>query len=100
MDYTAKNTLFQKDDGSPDAIARRLKAARIAAGYQKQIDLANALGVSKTTYNSQEKTGRPAIGTIRFLYINHRIDFNFVFNGDYNHLPGDVQIALVEALSS
>lgn len=99
MSHTAKNTLFRKDDGSPEAIAYRLKAARIAAGYKKQIELANALEVSKTTYNSQEKGGKPAIGTIRYLYINHRIDFNFVFNGDYNHLPGDVQIALADALS-
>lgn len=100
MDHTVKNQLFRKDDGSAEAVAIRLKAAREAAGYEKQIDLANALGVSKTTYNSQEKSGKPAIGTIRYLYINHRIDFNFVFNGDYNHLPGDVQTALEKALSA
>lgn len=98
MTHDDKNKLFRKDDGSPEAIGARLKAARLAAGYKQQVDLANALSISKTTYNSQEKAGKPALNTVRFLYVNHRIDFNFVFNGDYNHLPGDVHSALEVAL--
>ncbi|MBU2936998.1 MULTISPECIES: helix-turn-helix domain-containing protein [Pacificibacter] len=100
MDISAKNLLFRKDDGTAEAVSVRIKAARIAAGFVKQTDFAKALGISKTTYNTQEKLGKPAISTIRFLYVNHRIDFNYVFNGDFNHLPGDVQLALETALAA
>jgi len=37
---------------------------------------------------------------VRFLHRNHRIDFNFVFNGDFVQLPGDIQTALEAALAS
>lgn len=92
-----KTLAFMTGDGSPRALARRLLYARIASGFAKQVEMADALGVSKTTYGHQEKNGKPSVGTMRFLYINHRIDFNFVLNGDFAQLPGDVQRALEDA---
>ena len=95
--YT-KDEIFRLNDDDDEAIAIRLKAARIAAGYVKQTDFAAALGIPYKTYHAQEKKGHPAISTVRFLHRNHRIDFNFVYNGDFSQLPGDVRDALEMAL--
>lgn len=99
MKIDDREKLFRLNDDSDEAVAMRLTAARRAAGYGSQKDLAKALGINYQTYHSQEKRGRPAPSTVRFLYRNHRIDFNFVYNGDFLQLPGDVQNALEAALS-
>ncbi len=99
MDYETKTRLARWADSTESAISARLVAARLAAGYTVQKDFAQALGISKTTYNSQEIQGHPSMDTIRFLYQNHRIDFNFILYGDFSQLPGDVQAALFSALS-
>ncbi len=31
------------------------------------------------------------MNVVRFLYRQHRIDYNFILNGDFAQLPGDVQ---------
>ena len=69
------------------------------AGFDRQRDFAKALDLNYQTYHSQEKRGRPSPSTVRFLYRNYRIDFNFIYNGDFLQLPGDVQTALEVALS-
>ena len=97
QNYT-KEKIFRLNDDSDEAVAVRIKAARIAAGYVKQTDFATALGIPYKTYHAQEKKGHPAISTVRFLHKNHRIDFNFVYNGDFSQLPGDVRDALEAAL--
>lgn len=92
-----KEALTQRTVVSPDAIARRLKAARMVA-EPKQKEFAAQVGLSPTTYNSQETKGAPSMKVMEYLYKNHRIDFNFVLFGDFLTLPGDVQSALFEAL--
>lgn len=98
MTTYSKDEIFRLNDDDDEAIGIRLKAARIAAGYVKQTDFAAALGIPYKTYHAQEKKGHPAVSTVRFLHRNHRIDFNFVYNGDFSQLPGDVRDALEMAL--
>lgn len=92
--------IFRLDDYTDQAISARLKAARIAAGYPKQTDFAAALEIPYKTYHAQEKKGHPAVATVRFLHKNHRIDFNYVYNGEFAQLPVDVRDALEAALSA
>lgn len=99
MTIEEREKLFRLNDDSDEAVAMRLRAAREVAGYKRQRDFAEALEINYQTYHSQEKRGRPTASTVRFLYRNHRIDFNFVYNGDFLQLPGDVQLALEAALS-
>ncbi|WP_273691687.1 hypothetical protein [Ketogulonicigenium vulgare] len=63
-----------------------------------QKDFAAMAGVNVTTYNTQEIKGTPSMAVMVYLYENHRIDFNFILNGDYITLPGDVQDALFAVL--
>lgn len=63
-----------------------------------QKEFAAHVGLSPTTYNSQETKGSPSMKVMEYLYKNHRIDFNFVLYGDFLTLPGDVQTALFAAL--
>lgn len=98
MTIEEREKLFRLNDDSDEAVAVRLRAAREVAGFKRQRDFAEALDLNYQTYHSQEKKGRPSPPTVRFLYRNHRIDFNFVYNGDFLQLPGDVQMALETAL--
>lgn len=92
--------LARRNDTSDEAVSLRMQAARHAAGYASGKALAEALNISYKTYHSQESKGRPSRETMIFLYKNHRIDFNFILNGDVFHLPGDVRVALERALAS
>lgn len=98
MTIEEREKLFRLNDDSDEAVAVRLRAAREVAGFKRQRDFAEALNLKYQTYHSQEKKGRPSPSTVRFLYRNHRVDFNFVYNGDFLQLPGDVQMALEAAL--
>ena len=40
MEIEAREALFRVNDGSEEAIAERLRVARLAAGYPRQKDLA------------------------------------------------------------
>ncbi|MBS8228173.1 hypothetical protein [Vannielia litorea] len=100
MDIESRERLFRLNDASPEAVSARLIAARTAAGFARQKDFAKALEINHKTYHSQETKGAPAPSTVRYLHRNHRIDFNFVYNGDFLQLPGDVQQALEEALAA
>ena len=99
MPAARREQVFRLDDFTDQAISARLKAARLVAGYAKQTDFAAALGIPYKTYHAQEKKGHPAVSTVRFLHKNHRIDFNFVYNGEFAQLPVDVRDALEAALS-
>jgi len=98
MKMSDLETLFRLHDDSPEAISARMIAARTVAGYPKQKDFAVAIDENHKTYNTQEKRGSPSIKSVRYLHRNHRIDFNYVFNGDFAQLPGDVKTALEKAL--
>ncbi len=99
MDIDEKEALAHRGKMDVKASAIRVKAARYAAGYDRQLDFAKACGISKTSYNNIEKGVQfPNREVMKFLYRAHRIDFNFVMNGDFAQLPGDVQNALFSGL--
>ena len=99
MDIEQKEQLALTGDVSPEAIRRRMLAARRSIGMQ-QLYVAKELGLKKTTFHSQESRGAPAIKTMRYYYRQHRIDFNFILHGDFAQLPQDVQDRLFGALQS
>lgn len=97
MTYDEMAALTRWGDTSDEAIAKRLTAARRSV-MPVQKEFAAALGISATTYNSQETRGRPSMAAMSFLYRNHRIDYNFILHGDFVTLPADVQSRLMDAL--
>ncbi|APE43398.1 hypothetical protein BOO69_08200 [Sulfitobacter alexandrii] len=99
MNFEQKEALARTRKSDPEAIRARLKAARVVVGLGQK-EFAEAVQVKQTTYNSQEIKGRPSLEVIRYLHTNHRIDANFILFGDFVQLPGDIQTALFEALSS
>lgn len=97
MDIDEKERLTRFRDSSDEAVSRRLRAARsIASASQKEF--AALVGLTETTYNSQEVKGRPSRGVLDYFYRNNRIGPNFILFGEFLPLPGDVQIALLSAL--
>lgn len=100
MTIEEREKLFRLNDDSDEAVGMRLRAAREVAGFKTQRDFAEALELNYKTYHAQESKGRPTPSTVRFLHRNYRIDFNFVYNGDFLQLPGDIQLALARALSA
>lgn len=100
MDFEEKQRLAHKDDTGIAACAIRLRAARSLTGKQAK-DLAAECGVSKTVYsNAENGNSYPNRDVMRHLYRAYRIDFNFMMNGDFAQLPGDVQDALFPALEA
>lgn len=97
MTHDELERLFRQGDNSNEALRIRLIAARKASGLDQK-GVADAIGVPKTTYHSQESRGAPSIRTGRYFYRAHRIDFNFLFNGDFAQLPSDVREKLAEAI--
>lgn len=98
MDFDEKQRLAHKDDTGLAACAIRLRAARKVTGREAQ-DLAKDSGVSKQVYsNAENGLNYPNRDVMRHLYRAYRIDFNFMFNGDFVQLPGDVQERLFPAL--
>lgn len=100
MDTEQKARLARKDDTGLAACAIRLRAARIFTGRQSK-DLAKDAGVSKGVMSNAESGATyPNRDVMSHLYRNYRIDFNFLMNGDYAQLPGDVQDRLFPALEA
>lgn len=98
MDYESKARLAHLHDMSLVACTIRLRAARYVTGLAAK-DLAATCGISKQTLSSAENAAcYPSREVMRFLYREHRIDFNFMMNGDFVQLPGDVQENLFPAL--
>jgi len=84
---------------SIEASAIRLMAARLITPYKKQKDFADACGISITSYNNMEKGVQfPTRPVMSYLFRAHRIDFNFLMNGNFSQLPQDVQDALFPML--
>lgn len=100
IDYDQKARLAHIGDISVEASSIRLAAARAMTGLRQQ-DVADAVNIRKTAYSNME-TGRsfPTRPVMRFFYREHRIDFNFLMNGDYAQLPADVQTQLWPALEA
>lgn len=101
MHIEQKERLARTNDMSDEACARRLLAARRVTGIEVQKDFAAMCGVSGTSYNNMEKARQsPTLKVVQYLYRAHRIDFNFILNGDFSQLPPAVQNALFEQLSA
>lgn len=99
MDLDRKIALSRINDMGLAATAIRLRAAFLASGLEKYQDLAQSAGVSKTVLsNALAGMTYPNREIMKYLYRAHRIDFNFMMNGDFSQLPGDVQDRLFSAL--
>ena len=98
MTSDEKIRIFRRGDSSPEAIRHRLIAARKSTGLT-QNDFAKEAGIIKTTYNTQEMRGAPSIKAMRHLYVQYRIDFNYLLFGDFAQLPADVQDTLESNLT-
>lgn len=95
-DFTA---LARTNDMGLAATAIRLRAAFLATGLKQHSDFAKAAGISKTVLsNAMAGSTYPNRDVMKYLYRAHRIDFNFIMNGDFSQLPGDVQRRLFETL--
>lgn len=101
MNLDEKTKLAHVNDMGLAATAIRLRAAFIATGLKQHIDFARAAGVSKTVLsNAMAGSTYPNRDVMKYLYRAHRIDFNFIMNGDFSQLPGDVQDRLFAALAA
>lgn len=98
MDARAK--LARLNDMGLEACAIRLRAALKVAGIQAK-QLAAETGASKTVIsNAMNGLNHPSRDVMKYFYRAHRIDFNFLMNGDFAQLPGDVQTAIFAALEA
>lgn len=99
MDIDQKSKLARVNDMGLAATAIRLRAAFVVTGLGQHLELARAAGISKTVLsNAMAGTTYPNRDLMKYLYRAHRIDFNFLMNGDFSQLPGDVQDRLFPAL--
>ncbi|MFC3569176.1 XRE family transcriptional regulator [Paracoccus simplex] len=99
MNLEQKTALAHVNDMGLAATAIRLRAAFIVSGLKRHQDLADASGVSKTVLsNAMAGSTYPNRDLLKYLHRAHRIDFNFMMNGDFAQLPGDVQDRLFAAL--
>lgn len=100
MDIKEKERLARRLDDSVQACAWRLRAALIFAGV-KQKEAAEEIGLSETALSNAKKgLNYPSLPTMRWLYRQHRIDFNFLMAGEFSQLPSDVQLKLFDALAT
>jgi len=100
MELEQKEQIAHLNDMGLEACAIRLRAARKVLG-QQQKELAKACGVSKTTLNNAEAAlTYPSREVLKHLYRAHRIDFNFMMNGNFSQLPGDLQALIFPALEA
>lgn len=100
MDFETKKRLARTGDAEKAAAAIRLRAARTAIQYSQE-QLGHAGGVKKAAIsNAENGSVFPNRSVLLFLNREHRIDFNFMMNGDFVQLPGDVQDQLFAALAS
>ncbi|AYF01292.1 hypothetical protein PY32053_01665 [Paracoccus yeei] len=101
MDLETKTRLAHVNDMGAAATAIRLRAAFAVTGLAQQQDLARAAGISKTVLsNAMAGTTFPNRELLKYLFRAHRIDFQFMMNGDFAQLPGDVQERLFPALEA
>lgn len=98
MENSEKKALAMTGDMSKQACARRLHAALISTGMS-QSDIAHRIMRKPSSITNQVKGDQfPARELMVYLYEEHRIDFNFIMAGAFNHLPVDVAEKLFPAL--
>jgi len=98
MDLDARNALTRQGDVGEDASRLRFQSALLVTGMSQK-EFAQMAGVG-TTALANMLAGRsfPNRKVMQYLYRAHRIDFNFLMNGDYAQLPGDVSERLFATL--
>jgi DNA-binding XRE family transcriptional regulator len=76
---------------SIDAVARRLKATRLALEYKKQNEFAKVLGIDKTSYNLMENGKRPVTLDVG-LALNKKfgVSLDWLFLGNAAQLPANL----------
>ncbi|MFY0309656.1 helix-turn-helix domain-containing protein [Leisingera sp. D0M16] len=89
MDYLEIEKLCRRGDSSPEAIHKRLVAARLMTGLSQKEIAANA-GIKYTTFRSQEQSGSPSVRLMSYFLGAFQVDFNFILGGDPARLPADV----------
>lgn len=98
MDMDTKDRLARRGSMDVASCAIRLRAARYVAKLESQ-DFAKEVVVTKAAVsNAEAALSFPSRDMMRYLYRAHRVDFNFLLNGDFVQLPGDVQDQLFPAL--
>ncbi|KPU84015.1 hypothetical protein JI58_06345 [Marinosulfonomonas sp. PRT-SC04] len=94
MTFDEKQRLTRQGDIGKEASGVRIRAARLAIG-KSQAELGKAADVKKAAISNVEQgLSLPNRELMRYLYREHRIDFNFLMHGDFNHLHQDVQDSL------
>lgn len=100
MTLDEKERLARINDMGLEASAIRLRAAIMASGHTQK-SFADALGLSKSVVNNAVVgLSYPNYRVMQYLFRAHRIDFNFMMNGLFSQLPGDVQDQLFPALAT
>lgn len=100
MTATSKTDLARTGDDSLDAAAARLRAAREVIGLSQE-QLGEMVGKRKSAISNMEHARSfVSMDVMRYLFREHRIDFNFMIAGQYAQLPGDVQDRLFAALAA
>ncbi|TDK51154.1 helix-turn-helix domain-containing protein [Antarcticimicrobium luteum] len=89
MDYLEIERICRRGDTSPEAIHKRLVAARLMTGMSQK-ELAENAGIKYTTFRSQEQSGAPSVRLMSYFLSAFQVDFNFILGGDPARLPADV----------
>ncbi len=97
MDIEEKERIARYRDSSSQAIARRLRAARVTVEPNQKL-FAKMIGLNEKTYNTQEVKGSPRFEVLDYLYRYHRIGANFILWGEVINLPADVQKTVTASL--
>lgn len=100
MEPDRRDRLARTGDTGLEAVAIRLRAARKFAGLEQK-DVERETGVKKTSIsNAENGLNYPGVPLMRYYYRMHRLDFNFVMNGDWSQLPSSTHQALFVALEA
>lgn len=79
----------------PKVIANRLKALRIALGFQTQVAFAAELGIEKSTYNPFEKGKRElTFETACLIRKKFKVPIDWLFWGDDDEIPYNIKVKL------
>ncbi|CRL13431.1 hypothetical protein NIT7645_00444 [Phaeobacter italicus] len=97
MTFLETERTCMRGDTSPEAIHKRLVAARQATGLSQKELAANA-GIKYTTFRSQEQSGSPSVRLMAYFLAAFQIDFNFILGGDPSKLPADTLQEIVKNL--
>lgn len=99
MDLEEKKRLSGVRDLSKEACCKRLLAARMTTGLS-QTDFAGQVGYSPQSINNLESRSEnyPNRKLIHALYELFRVDYNFIYAGEFAQLPADLQDKLFSAL--